>query len=260
MPRHPPANDVSPGGKAASPRDPERTELLDAVRRALRSEPRIGAEAGSIRLELSNGVFVLEGEVANVAVKKLALESAARIPGAGGIADRLRVKPASVMGDREIALHLRDAFLQEPAFAGCAIFVLRGAGSEIVREPLERTGAFEIAVADGVVTLNGKVAGLTRKRLAGVLAWWVPGSRDVVNGIAVDPDEPDTDHGIVEAVRIVLEKDPFVAAEQIRIGARNAVVRLTGIVPTESERDMAEFDAWYVFGVDRVLNDIEVRA
>ena len=35
---------------------------------------------------------------------------------------------------------------------------------------------------------------------------------------------------------------------------------LQGIVPTPSEREIAEFDAWYVFGVDKVKNYIEVRA
>jgi len=53
--------------------------------------------------------------------------------------------------------------------------------------------------------------------------------------------------------------DIRVNASQIRIGAREAVVRLTGLVPSEAERDMAERDAWYVFGVDEVENLIEVR-
>jgi len=35
--------------------------------------------------------------------------------------------------------------------------------------------------------LNGRVSGLPSKRLAGVLAWRVPGVRDVVNGIELDP-------------------------------------------------------------------------
>jgi osmotically-inducible protein OsmY len=35
---------------------------------------------------------------------------------------------------------------------------------------------------------------------------------------------------------------------------------LEGLVPTESERDMAERDAWHVFGVDKVRNEVEVRA
>ena len=37
-------------------------------------------------------------------------------------------------------------------------------------------GAIEIEVKDGVVTLDGRVPGLASKRLAGVLAWWVPGA------------------------------------------------------------------------------------
>lgn len=101
--------------------------------------------------------------------------------------------------------------------------------------------------------------GLDDKRLAGVLAWWVPGSRDVINGIAVEPPEDDSDDAILEAVRLVLEKDPFVNASQIRAGVRGSVVTLLGVVPSEAEREMAEFDAWYVFGVDKVDNRIEVH-
>ena len=41
----------------------------------------------------------------------------------------------------------------------------------------------EFAVEDGIVTLDGEVPSLTHKRLAGVFAWWVPGSRDVINGM-----------------------------------------------------------------------------
>jgi osmotically-inducible protein OsmY len=36
-------------------------------------------------------------------------------------------------------------------------------------------------------------------------------------------------------------------------------VTLTGLVRSENERHMAEFDAWCVFGVDRVENEIEVH-
>ncbi|MDH3579505.1 MAG: BON domain-containing protein [Hyphomicrobiales bacterium] len=36
-------------------------------------------------------------------------------------------------------------------------------------------------------------------------------------------------------------------------------MRLTGLVAAESDRDMAENDAWYIFGVDKVINEIEVR-
>ncbi len=59
-------------------------------------------------------------------------------------------------------------------------------------------------------------------------------------------------------MRLVLEKDPFVDPDQVRVTTNNATVTLDGLVPTESERDMAEHDAWYVFGVEDVVNRIAV--
>ena len=60
-------------------------------------------------------------------------------------------------------------------------------------------------------------------------------------------------------MRIVLEKDPFVDATRMRVTTSDYVVTLEGLVPTEAEREMAELDAWYVVGVDKVVNRIEVR-
>ena len=125
--------------------------------------------------------------------------------------------------------------------------------------PLGARGNIDIEVENGVVLLNGRVPGLTSKRLAGLIAWWVSGVRDAFNGIEVSPPEDDGPDMIAEAVRVVLEKDPFVNAGQIRVGVRNTLVRLTGLVPNETERQAAERDAWMVFGVDTVVNEIQVR-
>jgi osmotically-inducible protein OsmY len=215
----------------------------------------------SIHVAIADGVLTLDGEVPSVAGKKLGLERAAAVAGVRGIVDRLRVAAAQPMGDREIRDHVRDAFLQEPALAELTLRQRVAGGSELVREPPDAVrGWIEIGVEDGVVTLNGEVPGLGHKRLAGVLAWWVPGSRDVVNGLAESPAESDSDEEITDAVRIVLEKDPFVNAGQIRVATANRVVTLQGLVPTESEKEMAEADAWYVFGVDGVVNELLVRA
>jgi osmotically-inducible protein OsmY len=115
-----------------------------------------------------------------------------------------------------------------------------------------------VEVTDGVVTLDGLAGSLSHKRLAGVLAWWVPGSRDVVNGLEVVPPMEDNDDEVVDAVRIVLEKDPFVNASRIRVRCRDYVVTLDGEASKPKEREMAEADAWYVFRVNRVVNNITV--
>ena len=238
----------------------DKLDILAAVRHALTSESRIGPQASHIELAFAAGTLTLDGEVANVAAKKLALEGTAAVPGVAGIVDRLRVAPAQPMGDGQIRDLVRDALLQEPALGEVAIREVVKGEELSAREPAERRrGWIRLSVADGVVTLDGEVPGLAHKRLAGVLAWWVPGSRDVINGLGVEPAEEDNDDEIADAVRLVLEKDPFVDASQIRIGARNAAVTLTGLVPTDSEREMAEFDAWYVFAVDRVINKLEVH-
>jgi len=234
--------------------------VIEHARAGLRSVPGLGPHHEAIALAFADGIMTVEGEVGDVAAKKLALECIAALPQVAGVVDRLRVKPAQPMRDKEIRDHLRNALLQEPAFSDLALREVVKGQVLAVREPVGGAGGtITIEVEDGVAVLNGSVRGLAHKRLAGVLAWWVPGSRDVINGIAVDPPEEDSDGEITEAVRVALEKDPFVDAGQIRVATANSVVTLVGLVPSDAEREMAEFDAWYVFGVDRVVNRIDVR-
>ena len=154
----------------------------------------------------------------SVAAKKLALEKVAAIPGITGIVDRLRVEPATRMGDGEIRVHVRDAMIEEPAFEQLEIREDAGGQFELVRGvPQGARGNIDIEVLEGIVTLNGTIPGLTSKRLAGVVAWWVPGVRDVINGIEVAPPEEDNADMIEEAVRAALEKDPW--STQARSGS-----------------------------------------
>ncbi|HUW79546.1 MAG TPA: BON domain-containing protein, partial [Acidocella sp.] len=214
---------------------------------------------GRIHLAFAGNELTMEGEVDHIAGKKLALEAAARIPGISRIIDRLHVRPATPMGDGDIRDKVRDALLEEITLRSCAIRVWVKGLLETVHDPADATGAIEIRVEDGVVTLDGDVAGPGQKRLAGVLAWWVPGSRDVINGIGITPPEQDSEAAVTDAVLEVLEKDPFVDAASIQVNTRGAVVTLTGSVPRKAERKLAEDDAWYVFGVDKVVNQLDVR-
>ena len=236
-------------------------ELLAKVRAALRSEPRLGPSfhASELRIE-PDGVLVLAGEVPSVAAKKLALERVAALAGITGVVDRLHVQPATRMTDKEIRVHLRDMLIEDLSFKELEIREAEADGLRLMRGvPTGARGNIDTEVQDGVVTLNGRVPGLTSKRLAGAMAWWVPGVRDVVNGIAVEPPEDDGPDMIAEAVRVVLEKDPFVNASQVRVGVLGTTVRLFGLVPSEIEKDAAERDAWCIFAVDKVLNEIQVR-
>lgn len=236
-------------------------QIEDAVRSVLRSEPRLGPSFHLEELKVeSGGIVLLRGLVPEVAAKKLALRAVAAIPGVSGLADHLHVAPATHMGDKEIRDHVRNGLVEEPGFKSYEIYERDGGEDKLVRgAPLGPHGRILVEVKQGLVILNGQVSGLTSKRLAGVIAWWVPGVRDVINGLEVDPPEDDGPDRIADAVRVVLEKDPFVNAGQIRVGVRNTLVRLTGLVPNETERQAAERDAWMVFGVDTVVNEIALQ-
>ena len=238
----------------------ERERVLKEVRAALEHEPRINLHKCPVTMEFADGVLTLEGETEHIAAKKLAMELAIAVSGVTGIVDRLHVTPATRMGDGAILDAVRDALLQESSLLNCSIQVIRKGQLETVREVTsEPRGAIRVSVNEGVVLLDDHVTGLTQKRLAGVLAWWVPGSRDVINGMEVIPNQPDSDEEMAKAVRMVLKKDPFVNEERISVVARQSVVTLEGDAPSAPQKEMAEFDAWYVFGVDKVINRLEVR-
>jgi osmotically-inducible protein OsmY len=235
-------------------------ELREKALTSIRRETRIGLRFKPDLFEIdAEGTATIAAEVENVAIKRLALERLASTPGVTAIIDRLRVKPAMAMSDDGILDHLRKAFYDEPSFRQLKLKEREGGEAKLVRNAFEEArGEIEFEVKKGVVILNGRVPGLVTKRLAGVLAWWVPGSRDVINGIAVEPPEEDSPDQIEEAVRIALDKDPFVDESQVRVGVRARTVRLTGLVHSSEARDAAEWDAWYVSGVDDVINEIEI--
>ena len=82
------------------------TVLLERVRDALRADLRIGFDDQSIVLSLSGGDLVIEGEVADVAVKRRALRKAAEVIEGRFIVDRLHVRPATPMEDGARRAHL----------------------------------------------------------------------------------------------------------------------------------------------------------
>ena len=228
--------------------------IVKEIAALLERETSVNLHRFPLFLELTDGILTMTGEVEHIKAKKRALEVAAAVHGVAGIVDRIRLVPASRMEDGEIRDHVCSALLAEALLASCAVWAIVKGKAEVVRETDEEIGSIDVEVSEGVVTLNGAVTSLTAKRLAGVLAWWVPGSRDVINGLEVSPPEEDNDDEVAEAVRLVLEKNPFIDAAQIRVACKDCIVTLEGVVKSEAQRQMAESDAWYVFRVDRVVN------
>lgn len=237
---------------------PDADTVIAEVRRVLRSEVRLAHRLPHLTMSFDEGTLKLAGEVPDVETKKLVLERAASVTAVEWISDRLTVTPADDMRDGEIRERLRARLLDEPTLRDCVLREKRGDALSVLHDPPEARGFIDCEIVDGVVTLDGEVPSLSHVRLAGVLAWWVPGVRDVRNWLGPEPFEEDNDDEISDAVRIVLAKDPFIDASQIRVETSQARVTLHGAVGSEAERLMAVHDAWYVRGVDDVCDDLVV--
>lgn len=164
------------------------------------------------------------------------------------------------MGDGVILDAERDALFPETTLKNCSLCTIRKGRRETVREAIdEPPGSIRISVNDGVVLLDDKVTGFTQKQLTGVLAWWIRGSCDVIDGMEVVPDQPDSDEEPGKAVRNVLKEDPLMNDERIHGVVRQSIVILEGEASSGSQKKMTEFDAWYAFGVDKVINHLEIQ-
>jgi osmotically-inducible protein OsmY len=221
-----------------------------------------GISHGRCRFDLSlrDGALHVGGEVEKPTDKRRVLHAVRQVPGIGRCTDELRVSASQPRGDGQIRDALAQALIDDTAMRSCNIRVHNKGQVEDWLVVEERADCWLIVrVEAGVIRLEGQVFSLSHKRLAEALAWWQPGVRDVINELEVFPPEEDNDDEITDALLQVLEKDPLVRADRIRVTTRNGVVTLEGYLPQQEEKDMAEADAWLLPGVEAVVNRIELR-
>lgn len=236
-------------------------QLLKKAQAAIEAEQRINIRSFPLHLELQDSRLVLDGDVESIAVKRLVVRLAERIDGIHGVVDRLHVVSSELRADGEIANSLTQLLQGQIDLKNCAIRHRVGSRIESLRDPIheDRSGEITYSVVDGVVILEGHVISLTHQRIAEVLSWWVPGSRNVVNQLMVIPTEHDSDDEVSDAVHLALEMDPLLAhADQIGVSTNHGVVTLDGAIASTEEKQLAEFDTWCIRGVGDVENRLEV--
>jgi osmotically-inducible protein OsmY len=229
------------------------------VHAALEREPRVNIHRHPIRIASADGTVTLEGEVADVAAKKLALELAASVNGVRAVVDRLRVLPGERRGDGAVRDSLARLLLDSPELKRCS-FNMKTNEKMVVLRRVEHDpdGDVELSVTDGAILLEGHVISQSRLRFAGALAWWTPGRRDVINALEVRPAYEDRDDEVAEVMRLVLEADPELDCDFIRTNCSDKVVTLEGSVPSEHQKRRAELDAWSLFAIRGVVNRLQV--
>jgi len=237
----------------------------DAVRKqvhaALEREHRINLHRHPVKIESADGTVTLEGEVADVGAKRLALQLAASVQGVSNVVDRLRVAPGERRGDGAVRDSAARLLLEQPELRGCSLNVRTNGKVEVLRRVTEdAAGEIQLSVTDGVVVLEGHVISQSHRRFAGALAWWIPGRRDVINALEVRPAYEDRDDEVAEVMRLVLEADPELDADQIRTNCNGKVVFLDGAVPNEQQKRRAELDAWSLLSIRGVVNRLDVSS
>lgn len=123
--------------------------------------------------------------------------------------------------------------------------------------------AIEVSVSNGVATLSGHALGPVAKSSALNLASHTPGVTNVVDKIQVDPPSPFDDQLRVRVARTVygypsLNKYAINPANPIRITVINGHVILSGVVDSQSDKDVAGIQANTVPGVFSVTNNLQV--
>jgi hyperosmotically inducible protein len=123
--------------------------------------------------------------------------------------------------------------------------------------------AFTIGVQDGAVTLGGTAYGPTDKDSAVSVVENYPGVKDVIDNIEVAPVSPMDDRIRLAEARAIygavqLNKYAIDPAKPIRITVVNGNVTLSGVVDTQSDKDIANIRAGSVPGVFKVVNNLEV--
>jgi osmotically-inducible protein OsmY len=235
----------------------------DAVRKqvhaALERESRVNLHRHPVRIESADGTVTLEGEVADGAAKQLALQLARAVQGVRSVVDRLRVAPGERRGDGAVRDSAARLLLQQPELRGCSLNVRTNEKIEVLhRVADDPAGEIELSVTDGVVVLEGHVISQSHRRFAGAVAWWTPGRRDVINALEVRPAYEDRDDEVAEVMRLVLEADPELDADQIRTNCNGKIVFLEGTVPNDQQKRRAEQDAWSLAAIRGVVNRLEI--
>ncbi len=114
----------------------------------------------------------------------------------------------------------------------------------------------------GVVRLQGTVPSVNYRQLAEVMAWWIPGIAGVVNELQVDPPQEEDDGEILDALNLLLDRDPALQHDEIhdeiKLMVREGEVTMGGIAVSADQKERAERNGWYLPGVRNVINKLDI--
>ena len=226
------------GSQAARAQTPDETAA--AVQAKLHAK-----QYSNVRVSVdANGIATLSGKVELFEYKADADRMTHKVKGVTAVRNDIEVGGATV-SDAEIAKKLA------PQLA----FSREGYGNVF--------DAIQLKIEDGVVTLGGHVHDYPSRDAALGIAATMPGVKDVVDEIAVDPLSPMDNRIRMDVARAIysapaLDRYAIDPLRPIRISVQNGNVELYGTVDREADKDVAYMQAKSVPGTFSVKNFIEV--
>lgn len=234
--------------------------LRQRVDQALEADPAL-RESGVEVESVENGVVVLGGEARSLSVARRALEDVRAVDGVRRVENR--IESPEQLSDTET---WREEGYDQAAYARSAArdaWITSATKMRLIAN--EGTPAFDINVdtRDAVVTLFGTVDSQEARSQAEAEARKVEGVREVRNELQVVPaSEAEsvarTDEQLHDAIERRLEDSPRLGEADIDVAVENGVARLTGSVPSGSDRVSALALARKTQGVRKVIDDLRV--
>jgi hyperosmotically inducible protein len=241
--------------RAAVADDALKAHVSDALRQdAVLADSRIEVTA------VKDGTVTLGGKATTVSDELRAVETARAVPGVIRIDDDIEA-PAT-MSDAEVWTRgVADAGKQA-ATSASDVWVTSAVKVKLIGNEQTPAGDINVDTANGVVTLFGMVPSAEAKQAAEKTARETSGVKQVVNALqVVAPAKQDqvkaTDEQIEELVESRVDDD-VIAHSNIDVQVSGGVVRLTGTVPSQTDRLQALTLARATSGVRSVVDQLQV--
>ena len=196
-----------------------------------------GVNVTEIGVLVKDWAVTLNGYVSSYSEKLNAVQATKRIAGVTAIADDIEVK-------------LPDAERHTDGDIAAA------AANHIKWCTTIPSGAVEVTVRDGRITLEGKVETWYQRLAAENVVKRLAGVKDVTNLITIIPKPAQAQ--IATSIKSAFERNALLDAGKVQVETSGSTVTLRGKVSNHAEKDEAERVAWAAPGVELVKNKLKV--
>jgi hyperosmotically inducible protein len=273
-------------------------QIKDNVEQALKRDPAIANSSIKVQ-SVNNGTVLLAGKAESLSEHLRALQDAREVPGVRQVASEIESPDAKgdetvwnkyPESTKSTAESVKDSVKSTAESAKDTAKSALGSAASGVKSASRRvkettTDAYITSAAKmrliadkdtpgtdinvdtdrGVVTLFGTVPSQSAKQKAAAEASKVAGVKKVKNELQVVPsgvkkEISKRDSEIESNVERAVENDHSLKDAKIQVEVHDGVARLSGTVPNENLKTIAESKAKKVDGVRKIQDDLQVRA